>query len=184
MKNCEQTKGLSVLQHGDSVLAYTFDLINYLRGNSSLNFEWRLPDWVLSNKELFLSSLPSGETLTLYTKYHDIGKPYCLTIDDEGRRHFPNHAEVSFQIFSQLFDNKIAADLIKHDMDIHLLKADGVENFVNNPNALTHILVGLAELHSNAQMFGGIESTSFKIKWKSLNARGKQILNLINTKIK
>ena len=67
-------------------------------------------------------------------------------------------------------------------MDIHLLKSDGVEEFCKNPFALTHLLIGLAELHSNAQMFGGLESTSFKIKWKSINQRGKQIIKIITKK--
>jgi len=34
-------------------------------------------------------------------------------------------------------------------------------------------------VHANASMFGGIESTSFKIKFKQISKRGKQILNLI-----
>jgi hypothetical protein len=32
---------------------------------------------------------------------------------------------------------------------------------------------------SNASMFGGIESTSFKIKYKQLDKRGNQVLKLI-----
>lgn len=179
MANCEQAAGQSVLQHGESVYEYTFDLLNHLRTGSDLRFVWNLPNWIIENKELLLNSLPTDETLELYTKFHDIGKPYCLEIDELGKRHFPNHAEVSFQVFSQIFDNRVAADLIRHDMDIHLLKADGVEEFSKSPNALTHLLIGLAEIHSNAQMFGGIDSTSFKIKWKCLNQRGKQIINLI-----
>lgn len=111
---------------------------------------------------------------------HDCGKPLCLTIDDEGKRHFPNHAKISYDVFKSLFEDEIAADLILHDMDIHLLKADGIEEFSKNPNCLTHLIIGLAELHSNANMFGGIDSTSFKIKYKCLDSRGKQILKIKN----
>lgn len=182
MSECEQTKGQSVLQHGQSVRNYLFDLINHLRNGSLLQYEWRLPDWVLENKDFILSSLPDDETLELYTFYHDCGKPFCLEIDDEGKIHFPNHAEVSYQYFNQVFNNKIAAYLILHDMDIHLLKSDGVVEFCKNPYALTLLLTGLAELHSNAQMFGGLESTSFKIKWKSINQRGKKIINQLKNK--
>jgi hypothetical protein len=64
-------------------------------------------------------------------------------------------------------------------MDIHLLKADGVEEFSQRKEAISLILTGLAELHSNAAMFGGIESVSFKIKWKNLNKRGRQVLDRI-----
>ncbi len=167
MSECEQTKGQSVLEHGVSVKNYLFDLINH---------------WVLENKDLLLSSLPDDETLELYTIYHDCGKPFCLEIDENGKRHFPNHAEVSYQIFNQVFNNSVAADLILHDMDIHLLKSDGVVEFCQNPHALTLLLTGLSELHSNAQMFGGLDSTSFKIKWKCINQRGKQIINQLKNK--
>ncbi len=179
MKNCEQTKGLSVLDHGISVKNYLFDLINHLRTGDSLKYDWILPDWVMSNKDLILSSLPDDDTLELYTTYHDCGKPFCLTIDNDGKRHFPNHAEVSYQIFKQIFNNDVAAELIRRDMDIHILKSTGVDEFCKSPFAITLLLTGLAEVHSNAQIFGGLGSTSFKIKWKSINQRGKQILNKI-----
>lgn len=179
MKSCEQTSGQSVLQHGISVKNYTFDIINHLRHNTSLKYEWKLPDWVYENKDLLLSSLPSDKTLKYYTVLHDCGKPYCLEIDSDGKKHFPNHADVSYRTFSEIFDDKVAADLIRHDMDIHLLKSDGVESFCQNEHCLTLLLVGLAEIHSNAKMFGGLDSTSFKIKWKNLNQRGKQIIKTI-----
>lgn len=177
MKDCEQTQGQSVLQHGQSVKNYLFDLLNHLRNQEPLKYQWILPEWLLQNKDLILNSLPDDSTLELYTTYHDCGKPFCITIDEEGRRHFPNHAEVSYQIFTQVFNNRIAAELIRHDMDIHLLKSDGVEKFCQNPYALTLLLTGLAEIHSNASMFGGINSTSFKIKHKCITQRGKQIIN-------
>ena len=178
MSNCEQTKGQSVLEHGQSVEKYLFDLINNLRSGDSLEYEWRLPDWVLENKDLILSSLSDDETLRLYTVYHDCGKPYCIEIDEEGKKHFPNHAEISYNIFLQHFDNNVAAELIRRDMDIHLLKADGVGEFASSPYAITLLIAGLAEIHSNCKMFGGTESTSFKIKWKAITSRGKQIIKI------
>lgn len=182
MKQCEQTKGQSVLHHGVSVKNYLFDLINHLRNDIPLKYQWILPDWVYSDKDLILSSLPDDYTLKLYTIFHDCGKPECLQIDSDGKRHFPDHAKVSYQVFKQNFDNEIAADLILHDMDIHLLKSDGVEEFSKNPHALTLLLAGLAEVHSNAMMFGGHDSTSFKIKHKTISKRGKQIVNQIKNK--
>ncbi len=178
MSNCEQTKGQSVLQHGESVQKYLFDLINHLRSGSPLEYEWRLPDWVLENKDLILSSLPDDETLGLYTVYHDCGKPYCLQVDEDGKRHFPDHAEVSYKIFKEHFDNPVAAELIRRDMDIHLLKADGVGDFASSPYAITLLITGLSEIHANCKMFGGTESTSFKIKWKAITSRGKQIIKI------
>lgn len=179
MKDCEQTKGQSVLQHGISVKNYTFDLINHLRFNTPLKYNWRLPDWLYQNKDLILSNLLSNKTLKYYTILHDCGKPYCIQYDSDGKKHFPNHAQISFETFNKVFDDEIAAHLIKHDMDIHLLKSDEVEEFCKNPYALTLLLVGLSEIHSNANMFGGLDSTSFKIKWKSINQRGKKIIELL-----
>ena len=49
MSECEQTKGQSVLDHGISVKNYLFDLINHLRSGKPLQYEWKLPDWVLDN---------------------------------------------------------------------------------------------------------------------------------------
>jgi hypothetical protein len=47
---------------------------------------------------------------------------------------------------------------------------------------LTLLVTSLCELHSNASMFGGIESTSFKIKYKQLDKRGNQVLKLLKNK--
>jgi len=181
MKNCEQSVNQSVLEHGISVKNYLFDLIDHLRIGTPLKYNWALPDWLLANKEFILSELPDDKTLKLYTIFHDCGKPKCLTIDSDNKKHFTNHAEVSHKTFIEFSDNKIAAELIKHDMDIHLLKSDGVNNFCQNPYAITLLLSGLAEIHSNAQMFGGLESTSFRIKKKSIFKRGKQIIEKIKT---
>lgn len=183
MSECLQTQGQSVLQHGESVKDYLFDLLNHLRHNQPLKHQWILPDWILSNKDFILSQLPDDETLELYTTFHDCGKHFCLMLDENGKRHFPNHAEISYYYFNQVFDNQIAADLIRHDMDIHLLKSKDVDEFCKNPNAITLLITGLAEIHSNAEMFGGISSTSFRIKCKSIIQRGKSIIHILKNKI-
>jgi len=110
-----------------------------------------------------------------YTLYHDCGKPYCLTYDENGKRHFPNHAEKSYQTWLSVDGDPQVAKLIKLDMVIHTLKADEVDDFIKHPEAITLLLAGLAEVHANAKMFGGMDSTSFKIKWNQINKRGKAI---------
>ena len=160
------------------------DLIDHLEKGTTLKHEWRVPDWLYENKDFILSTLVVKDTLKLYTIMHDCGKPLCLQIDEEGKRHFPNHAEISYQIFSKFYEDEVAAQLILHDMDIHTLKSEGVEEFSKNPYSMTLLLSGLAEIHSNARMFGGMESTSFKIKWKCLNQRGKQIISTIKNQNK
>ena len=181
MKSCEQTKGMSVYEHGISVKNYLFDLISHLRNKTPLKYEWNLPIWVYENSDFILKNLEDDKTLSLYTVYHDCGKPFCLEVDNDGKRHFPNHAEKSYEIFKLIFKNQIAAKLVKHDMDIHMLKSEGVDSFCNNPLAVTLLITGLAEIHSNSTMFGGIDSTSFKIKLKNITQRGKQILNSLKT---
>jgi hypothetical protein len=63
------------------------------------------------------------------------------------------------------------------------LKDADVETFMQKPikDICTHLIVGLAELLSNAQMFGGYESTSFKIKLKSLTQRTKKICTFLKS---
>ena len=83
MKSCEQTQGQSVLEHGISVKNYTFDLINHLKYNTPLKYDWKLPDWLYENKDLFINNLPSDKTIKYYTVLHDGGKPYCVEVDME-----------------------------------------------------------------------------------------------------
>jgi hypothetical protein len=75
-----------------------------------------------------------------------------------------------------------AARLMGMDMDIHLLKGDDIEAFAARKEAAALLLAGLSEIHANAQMFGGIESTSFKMKWKHIDRRGKQIAKILSEK--
>lgn len=119
------------------------------------------------------------DDLLQYALFHDCGKPLCRTVDEQGRQHFPNHADVSYQTWIAAGGSEDIGQLIKMDMDIHCLKADGIEEFSKRPQALYLLLSGLAEIHSNAQMFGGIDSVSFKIKWKQIDKRGSQICKKI-----
>lgn len=46
MKNCEQMKNLSVLEHGVSVARYFQDLKNHILFSQPLTFKWKLPEWI------------------------------------------------------------------------------------------------------------------------------------------
>ena len=179
MKACPQTESQSVLEHGFSVKNYTMDLLNHLELGTDLKYEWKLPEWIYEEKDFILQHLADRKTIKTYTTLHDCGKPFCLEIDSEGRRHFPDHAKISYNTFIKFYDKSEAAELILHDMDIHTVKSEGVEEFSKLPYSVTLLIVGLAEIHSNAKMFGGIDSTSFKIKHKSISKRGKQIISII-----
>lgn len=177
MRRTDQTAGMTVLEHGKMVADYYEDLIEHLETGTPLRHEWRLPEW--TNDPVILTQQMSRATMREYHVFHDCGKPLCLVIDDEGRRHFPGHAEASRKAWLDTGGNKAIGELIGMDMDAHLLKADAIEEFASRPQAASLLLTALAEIHANAAMFGGIESTSFKIKWKHLDKRGRQVLALM-----
>ena len=179
MRSCEQTAGQNVLEHGESVARYYADLYNHLTKGTPLGFEWRLPAWLEDGETRsdLLDRLLPFETAQTYQTYHDCGKPYCLCFDEDGRRHFPDHAQCSEAVWRHLRpEDEQVSRLIAMDMDIHLLKAEGVPEFAGRPEAGTLLLTGLAEVHSNAAMFGGTDSTSFKIKFKQIEKRGRAII--------
>lgn len=178
MCQCDQTENLSILDHGILVSNYFKDLYNHLKYGSKLKFEWKLQSWLYENKDLLLSKLLPLDILETYHIYHDCGKPFCLLIEN-GKRHFPDHAEMSSKIWTKLSECPQICKLISMDMDIHKLKSDVIEEFASRSEAASLLLTGLAEIHANAKMFGGLESTSFKIKWKHLNNKGKKICQLM-----
>lgn len=174
MRGCEQTKGMSVLQHGLSVARYYKELVDHLTLGKPLSYNWRLPEWVYSSS--IIDSLLDSKTVLLYLLYHDCGKPLCAYIDDEGRRHFPDHANHSYELWKSMYGDGDVAWLMKHDMDIHLARVKDVPQISSTKYWATQLLSGLAELHSNASMFGGIDSVSFKIKYKNLDKVGKRLI--------
>jgi hypothetical protein len=181
MISCNQTKTQNVLEHGHSVHKWFCDLYNHLTNQTQLEFTWKLPEWIYDPK--ITTRLLDFEILKLYQIYHDCGKPLCRTEDDQGT-HFPNHAQISSQQWLDCSDQSPEAiqiaRLIAMDMDIHTHKGCDVEELASRPEAVSLLITALCEVHSNAQMFGGVESTSFKIKWKQINKIGKRILDTLN----
>jgi hypothetical protein len=180
MRSCYQSAGQDMLEHGEAVIREFAVLRAYLEGYAPLPDSWRLPSWLTEHAgQQLLSRLPDDEILALYHRYHDCGKPRCRTVDDEGRQHFPDHAKVSKDVWLEHGGDAAVAELIAMDMDAHCLKAEGVAEFARRPQAAALLLTALAEIHANSAMFGGIESTSFKIKLKHIERRGKSILQHI-----
>lgn len=174
MQNCPQTDSQSVYEHGLSVQYHTRKLIELL-SDQNIDHHYKLPDWfTLFNKEIINKLLPIS-IIDQYTLFHDCGKPFCLVYDEVGKRHFPNHAEVSSQTWLDAGGDPQIGKLIKMDMMIHTMKSVDINSFVILPEAITLLIVGLAEIHANAELFGGIEFTSFKIKWKHISKCGKLI---------
>lgn len=123
MKNCEQTHGQSVLEHGQSVWKYLSELIDWLKGGELTG--WRLPDWLIKNKKFILDNLPGEGKLKNYAIYHDIGKPYCRYVED-GKVHFPGHQEVSAYIWLIMGLNDRVRLWIGNDMVIHTSTAEQI----------------------------------------------------------
>ena len=61
------------------------------------------------------------------------------------------------------------------------MKAKDIDDFMKLDKWQVLLFAALSEIHSNASMFGGIESTSFKMKWKQLNKRGNAIIKKLNS---
>ncbi len=180
MKRCEQFPGFSVFDHGNSVFDHYQALVDVLIEKRSPE-AWRLPKKLPVFAVKALENVHTAQVLQNYMIYHDIGKPYCRVLDASGQYHFPNHAEVSSEIAKRLgFDTTICR-LMLFDMDLHVEKSERVEHRLKHDwslqDACSLALVSLSEIHANARMFGGIESTSFKIKFKALERRINQVLD-------
>ncbi len=185
MIKTEQTKGQSVHQHCQSVWEHYEDLLNYIKYLSLLQKKWRLPSWL---DKIHADMLHPTFFATSYTLYHDCGKPFCKVVDKDGSIHFPDHAACSKYVWACLgLDgrpsgstcNEIVGNLIGWNMVLYTANAEEIKRYCeeewDSKDAFTLLFVSLAEIHSNARLFGGIESVSFKSKWKKLDRRGKQI---------
>lgn len=166
MMSCQQSQHQTILQHGEAVASKFKDLI------AGRTDGWHLPPWV----EQLIPLIQNQELLEQYHIYHDCSKPFCITYDQEGKKHFPNHAELSSKIWEELDGCKSISILMKHDMDMHTMKSAEAETYEHIDLAPALLLTALAELHANAEMFGGTESTSFKIKFKAISKLGKALM--------
>lgn len=172
--NSKQT----ILQHGEGVRSKFIELLEYLESSNEDEYCHPIPKWLIQYQSTLLPIIQSNQTdIETYLFYHDCGKPFCLEIDIDGKRHFPNHATVSKYTFLKHSSNTFIADLIGKDMLCHLTKAKDFENLLDEEHIEILLFSALAELHSNALMFGGFQSDSFKIKFKNLEKLGQRILD-------
>jgi hypothetical protein len=170
---CEQAPGLNLLQHGQSVHAQYRQI--------QRDFE----QGQLDCKELqtlyarFERELPDTESLERYHIYHDCGKHLCATQTAEGKRQFPNHAEVSAHQYGILFPEDVRTkQLISLDMAFHTLRGEELLRLCADPLAPILYFTAWAEVNANAVMFGGRSSESYKIKRSRLIQAGKKLLSV------
>lgn len=164
MESTEQTSGLSVLEHGRMVHQRYRELVQ------ELNQGIALPG-IQNVWERIRERLVSPEEMERYQVYHDCGKPACAA---DG--HFPDHAEHSANQWALLFPEDVTvSDLMRLDMQFHLMNAEDAKAFWPHPLAPTLFVTAWAEILANASMFGGVESTSFKMKRKRLERAGRAL---------
>lgn len=173
MKSFEQTKGQTIYQHGLSVWEQAKKIC-------SGQYEgMKIPDWFKENHFIIVNQTVPYKTLKRYCIFHDCGKPFCQEIDEQGNIRFPDHADISAEKYAIAFpQDRDGYLLTKHDMALHTWSSKEIEGLCRGLGknlCFSLIISAFAELHSNANMFGGIESTSFKIKWKKVNQRSRQI---------
>lgn len=180
MEKTYQFENINMLEHGHMVHEAYLELKNDLlnQKNNMLNLNIQQTDWLIKNQY-------DIETMRNYHVYHDCGKPYCRTVNPDGKQQFPNHAQISYEIYKRYFDNDTVSILILMDMNFHFLKSEDLEKWLNihknNPNLLASLyLTAWSELIANSSMFGGYDTTSFKIKKKALIRAGKKLFNILN----
>jgi len=171
MQQCPQTPTQSVWQHGESVRDHYNGIVNgSIEGIKS-------PSWLGTYRTQVVEALHPITTSAAYCLWHDCGKPFCRVEDNKGT-HFPEHASVSRIVCLDTQNDRRVADLIGWDMAIHTATAVEIDAYLqkwSRADACTLLIAALAEVHSNARMFGGIESTSFKIKFKQVEKRRNRI---------
>lgn len=176
MRSCMQFRTQNVLEHGQAVLAKYETLLAHAR-EGRLPEGWREPKWWTSEAAQQLANAqPPADIMSRYLTYHDCGKPLCRTVDEEGRQHFPNHAAVSARLWAELGGHPDEVWLMANDMLLHSGSAEECEVLRGHRLAPALMFAALAEIHSNAEMFGGPETPSFKAKAKQLERRTAQLL--------
>lgn len=189
MLDCYQFPGMNVYEHGVSV----HEWFNRLQKEAfAPSTTLRIPDWFKTIWKLHLFTWDcesevskEWETIRLYQIYHDCGKPLCRTVDAEGKQHFPNHAQVSYETwmkYAETDQDREVGSLIRMDMDAHCVKGDAIEEFIRRPQASVLVTTALAEIYSNASHLNALDSDRFKIKYKQIDKVGKRLLAYLNSK--
>lgn len=144
----------------------------WYRHGKSVN-EWYkklLADPTMTKDEKAIKWFATYKSIDLmpYHYFHDCGKPFVYTVDENGKEHYPNHSQASHDKYVEMFGDTLYADLILHDMDFHKARGDEIIEVWNLPYSDHLYATAWAEIFANAEIFGGIESDSFKIKRRRL----------------
>jgi len=102
------------------VLGEAIPEINDMQGFDQHNFH-HIYD-VLNHTAVVVESTPPILHLRLAALFHDIGKPYCFSLDEKGVGHFYSHASKSAEIAAERL-NELRCDNKTRDAVIRLIKA-------------------------------------------------------------
>jgi len=180
MRDCFQFRNMTILDHGWAVWHFYFDLYDHIYHGEELEYMWDLPDQFCNFMRGHHGKLLTLDDARLYAVYHDCGKPMCLEVDGIGRQHFPNHAIRSYETWLSAGGCEDIGWYILHDMDLHSANGDCIMGLLRDTRIFALLLMAYAEIHSNAGMFGGIQSTSFKIKRNRLDKIFKKLITVTN----
>lgn len=162
--------------HGVDTWARYRKLCSDIRSHS-IDRSADLPAWLHEYGAAWLDRQVDPVAMREYLVHHDCGKPFVMSRDAEGRRHFPGHAEASAKIWAQAGGSALACELMAKDMRLHTCTPDEAASMADDPLTPSLLFAALAELQSNAEsVFGGIDSTSYKIKLKALTRRANALI--------
>lgn len=185
MKATPQGETQNAWTHGQSTAQWFRFLRVCLNGQRPARYpetSWPLktPRW-WGELAAHLRSFPAAHVLDTYLLWHDCGKPLVMTRDEQGRLHYPSHAEASGALWRALNENspqtECIASLMEHDMCAHRLTPEDVDTLAAHPHGPALLIAALAQLHANARpLFGGFESDSFKAKFKKFDRKGGALM--------
>lgn len=183
MRNCFQFANISMIDHGQMVSDAYKKLKKALNEAMEDNTDYLEQIGFNQDKawlDILLKHQYDEQLMHHYHFYHDCGKPFCREIDENNRQHFPDHANISMQIYDEHFQCKEASKMIEADMNFHSMNAQQMQQWLDCNQNEKHFLASLylsawAEILANSTMFGGMDSEGFKIKRKKLMAHGKKL---------
>ena len=120
MRDCEQTPGQNVLEHGSAVREKFRELHRFIMSDETELEGWRIPDWVFSHREKFRENDSLAFDIEKYLTVHDCGKPFCVPSET---RKFPDHHIVSRDTWGEHEGTELVLRLIESDMVLHVGKA-------------------------------------------------------------
>jgi len=176
------SSGISLWQHGEDCQEAFLQIIDGERFGCLNQIGW-LDDAIIELKDRYgdpSTSTDRWRDILTYIKFHDIGKIHSKIIDEEGRIHYPEHAEISAKTWIKIGGSEAIANLMRKDMAMHSMTKEECHSFLTYEELAILRISALAEIISNARngLFGPLsfEETSFKIKLKKIKRNGSKQL--------